>query len=153
MNSKANRHASRGFSPMSIPFNDPINAMTWISRHQFKPVVPAKISPTADGIEFEFGQEGAHEQVFWSGITAVLFEKVDLYTVDSIVCFLIFQEESKLKAIIFDEEDDGFYDATSAFEENLPAFDRRWWSKVAFPPFELCRHQAFPYSESGEFGA
>lgn len=119
----------------------------WIARHRFTPRPPTKIVPFAGGIEFRIGQDGETTRVLWADVDSVVFEKADLFTVDTILCYLTFRAGTELKTILFDEEDEGLYEATSAFEKILAGFDQNWFGKVAFPAFKLCRHQAFPYSE------
>jgi hypothetical protein len=70
--------------------------------------------------------------VLWKDIEEINAYKVDLMNIDEIYFDIILAET----CITITEELEGWSEFTEKLNTIFPTFDKEWFSKVAFPPFE-----------------
>lgn len=80
---------------------------------------------------FDIQLADGHHAVAWENIRALLGYKIDLYAVDKICLDFFFYKLSCWKG----ESTPGWFVFLDEIAEQIPAIDKSWSIKIAFPPF------------------
>lgn len=99
------------------------------------PVPALTIQVDSDGVTLRSGTSMA-AWMRWEDIGAVRSFKVDCYAHD-LICFAV-DSTAAGAGFFVTEEHPQYGELIGACEARLPGFDREWFQRVAFPPFETC---------------